>query len=159
MISSTGELLNGIQEIRGSTPLGSTSDRHLALALRHNSAAMFVETLRQLMELPIMRPTLPALRIAGAVAFAAAGFLVLASPSARADWHGRGGWNGGGWHGGGWNGGGWRGGGGCCWRGGVFIGVAPPVYIPPPVYYAPPPVYYPRPYYYAAPYGYAYPGY
>ena len=108
-----------------------------------------------------MRPTLPAFRVTGAVVLAATGFLFLASPSARADnWHGCTRWRlargGGGWHGGGWNG--WRGG-SCCWRGGVFIGVAPPIYVPPPVYYAPPPVYYPRPYYYAAPYGYAYPGY
>src|SRR2546423_1901797 len=69
---------------------------------------------------------------------------VLAISPAHAEWHG-GGWHGGGWHGGGWHGGGWgwRGGHpGCCWRGGVFIGVPPPVYIPPPVYYRPPPVYY-----------------
>jgi hypothetical protein len=62
--------------------------------------------------------------------------LAVASP-AHADWHGHGGWHGGwGWHGGGW---------GCCWRGGVFIGL-PRIYVPPPVYYAPPPAYYPPPY-------------
>jgi hypothetical protein len=119
-----------------------------------------------------MRATLlPLFRLAGAAALVAAGFLILAVPAAHADWrggggggwHGGGGWNGGGWRGGGgwgWrsSGWGWRGGGwGCCWRGGVFIGLAPPVFFPPPVYYAPPPVYYPPPYY--GPYGYAYPGY
>ena len=57
--------------------------------------------------------------------------LLLATTVARADWHG-GRWS-------------------CCWRGGVFIGVAPPVYLPPPVYYPPPS--------YVAPYGYAVPGY
>jgi hypothetical protein len=31
MISSTGELLNGIQEVRGSTPLGSTNWRRNTL--------------------------------------------------------------------------------------------------------------------------------
>jgi len=74
---------------------------------------------------------------------AAAGLLILAAPPARADWHG-------GWRGGGWN---------CCWRGGVFIGVAPRLYVPPRPYYPPQPAYYyyPPPYY--APYGYAYPGY
>jgi len=86
------------------------------------------------------------------------GALILSAPTASADWHGGsggGGWHGGwGWHGGGgWHGGwGWHGGGwGCCWRGGVFVGVAPPVYVPPPTYYYPPPPYYP---YYSAPYGY-----
>jgi hypothetical protein len=52
---------------------------------------MFDETLRQPMELPAMRLTLPALRIASAVVLAAAGFLVLAAPSARAEWRDRGG--------------------------------------------------------------------
>ena len=57
------------------------------------------------MELQIMRPTLPAFRVVGAVALAATGFLVLASPLAHADnWHGRGGWHGGGGGRGGWNG-------------------------------------------------------
>src|SRR5262245_26378464 len=86
-------------------------------------------------------------------ALAGAVILPLAAPSpAHADWHGGRGWHGGwGWHGGGWRGGwGWHGGGwGCCWRGGVFIGL-PPVYVPPPVYY-PPPGYFP-------PYSYV-PGY
>jgi len=77
-------------------------------------------------------------------------------------WHGGGGY-GGGWHGGGWYGGRWYGGGGwgwhngvwgCCWSGGVFIGL-PPYYIPPPVYY-PPPYYYPPPGYYPPPYAYGY---
>jgi hypothetical protein len=85
--------------------------------------------------------------------------LLLATTAVRADGHGGGDWHGGDWHGGGWHGGGWHGGGwgwhggrwSCCWRGGVFIGVAPPVYLPPPVYYPPP--------YYAAPYGYVVPGY
>jgi hypothetical protein len=87
------------------------------------------------------------------------GALILPLAPAHADWHGGGGWHGGwGWHGGGWRGGwawhgagwGWHGGAwGCCWRGGVFIGL-PPVYVPPPVYY-PPPAYYPAPYAYAAP--------
>ena len=91
-----------------------------------------------------------------AAAMAAVACLTLSASPARADWHG--GWHGGGgwgWHGGwgGWHGGwGWHGGRwGCCWRGGVFIGL-PPVYVPPPVYYAPryypPPVYYPPPAYY-----------
>src|SRR6266480_2695096 len=60
-------------------------------------------------------------------------------------WHGNRGWHGGGgWHGGWGGGGGWRGG-NPGWRGGAFIGVVPPVYIPPPVYYRPPPIYYPPP--------------
>ena len=58
-------------------------------------------------------------------------------------------------HRGGW---GWRGGHwGCCWRGGVFIGVRP-LYVPPRVYYPPPPVYYAPPPVYYPPYAYA-PGY
>ena len=78
----------------------------------------------------------------------------LAAVPAHAEW--RGGWHGGtwGWHGGGWRGGGWGWHGGqwgCCWRGGVFIGL-PSVYAPPPVYY-PPPYYYP-PVYPPYPYGY-----
>ena len=95
------------------------------------------------------------------VAVVCAGLIALSSPVAHADWHGGGGgWHGGGWHGGDWHGGGgwgWHGGGwGCCWRGGVFVGVAPPVYAPPPAYYYPPPAYYPPPYYtyYQSPYGY-----
>jgi hypothetical protein len=108
--------------------------------------------------------------LVAAVVFA--GLLAVAAPAANADWHGGGGgwhggggWNGGGWHGGGGGGWGWHGGGGwgwhggswaCCWRNGIFIGVAPPVYAPPPAYYYPPPAYYPPPYYpyYQAPYGY-----
>jgi hypothetical protein len=112
-----------------------------------------------------------AFRVSGAAALAVAGCLILTVAPARADWHG-GAWHGGAWHGGAWHGGGWgwhggawHGGGwgwhgghwSCCWRGGVFVGVAPPVYAPPPVYYPPPPVYYAPPYY--PPYGYAYPGY
>jgi hypothetical protein len=126
---------------------------------------MFVKDSRPLKELSVMRRN--SIRISGTAVLAAVGLLILTGPLARADWHGGGGgWHGGGggWHGGGvWHGGGWHGGnwgwhGGrwsCCWQGGVFIGVAPPVYVPPPVYYPPP--YYPPPYY--APYGYAYPGY
>ncbi len=48
------------------------------------------------------------------------------------------------------------------WRGGVWVGVAPPlyfgppIYAPPPVYYAPPPVVYaPQPFYVAPPPRYA----
>ena len=71
----------------------------------------------------------------------AAAILLLAIPdrAALANWHGGGdGWHGGwhGWHGGWHGGGGWgwhRGTWGCCWRGGVFVGV-----VPPPVYYPPP---------------------
>jgi hypothetical protein len=92
-----------------------------------------------------MRTPFSWIRTLAAVALLATGALALSAPVAHADWHG--GWRGGG--GWGWRGGGW----GCCWRGGVFVGVAPPVYYPPPVYYAPPPVYYPPPYYYG------YPGY
>ena len=102
------------------------------------------------------------LRVSRAAVLAAVGLLIITAPSARADWHGGGGgWHGGGggWHGGGvWHGGNWGWHGGrwsCCWRGGAFIGVAPPVFVPPPVYYPPPS--YPPPYY--APYGYSYPGY
>jgi len=85
-----------------------------------------------------------------------AGLLAVAAPAANADWHGGGGgWHGGGWHGGG--GWGWHGG-GCCWRNGVFIGIAPPVYAPPPAYYYPPPAYYPPPYY-PQPYYPSYPSY
>jgi hypothetical protein len=85
-----------------------------------------------------MRPGRSLFRHApGAVALAAAFALFgLSISSARADWHG----GGGGWH------------------GGVFVGVAPPVYYPPPVYYAPP-VYYSPPVYYPPPYAYAVPGY
>ena len=98
-----------------------------------------------------------------------AGGCLLVFP-AQADWHGRDGWHGG-WHGG-WHhdGGEWRGGGwGCCWRGGVFVGVvpqyyfpppypvAPPDYVPPPAYSVPPADYGPPPGY--APYGYSYPQY
>jgi hypothetical protein len=93
-----------------------------------------------------------------AVLVATAVLLLVSNPAARADWHG----GGGGWHGGGgwgWHGGNWS----CCWRGGVFVGIAPPVYVAPPVvyppaiYYAPPPVYYaPPPVYYPAPYTYGY---
>jgi len=55
---------------------------------------------------------------------------------------------------------GWHGGNrGCCWRGGVFAGLAPPIYVRPPIYYRPPPVYYAPPPYYLAPYGYVVPGY
>lgn len=125
-----------------------------------------------------MRFPLPSLRTLCAAAILAAGTFTLAIPAAQADWNGRGGswhgggggwrgggWNGGwrgggwngGWRGGGWNGGwGWRGGPGCCWQGGVFVGVVPPVYVPPPVYYPPPPVYYP---YYPQPYAYGWRGY
>jgi hypothetical protein len=94
-----------------------------------------------------------------ALGAAAVALFLLAGSPAQADWRGHGG--GGGWHGGGWNGG-WHGGGwnrGCCWRGGVFIGVAPPYYYPPPVYYPPPPVYYAPPPYYAPPYAYGAPRY
>jgi len=126
---------------------------------------MFVKIARAQMESSAMRRSL--FRLSGATALAAVCLLILAAPPARADWHG--GWHGGaGWHGGGWRGGwGWhRGGWGwrgarwnCCWRGGVFIGVAPRLYVPPRPYYPPQPAYYyyPPPYY--APYGYAYPGY
>ena len=70
--------------------------------------------------------------------------VALAPGAARAYWHGGYGW-GGGW------GGGWRGG-GCCWGGGgVFLGIAPPIYVGPPVYYAPPPVLYAPPPAYSAP--------
>jgi hypothetical protein len=108
----------------------------------------------------VLRPTSQAAALVATVAL-----LVISNSPARADWHGGGGgWNGGGggWHGGG---GGWNGGGGwgwhggrwsCCWRGGVFVGIAPPIYVAPPVVYAPP-VYYPPPVvYYPAPYGYGY---
>jgi hypothetical protein len=91
-------------------------------------------------------------RIPLATMFAIVGLTILITPTAKADWHG-GYYGGGGWHGGwGWHGGSW----GCCWRNGVFIGIAPPVYVPPPAYYYPPPAYYPPPYYpaYPAPYGY-----
>lgn len=108
-----------------------------------------------------------------AVLVTAIALLALSNPTARADWHGGGGvwhggggWHGGGWHGGGWHGGrGWHGGGGwgwhggrwsCCWRGGIFVGIAPPFYVPPPVYYPPPGYYAPPPAYYPAPYGYGY---
>ena len=107
-----------------------------------------------------MRTGITSFRLMGIATLAAAGLMFLSAPTARADWHGGGGrWHGGGWHGGGgWNGG-WHGGGwgwhggswGCCWRGGVFIGIPPvyappPVYYPPPAYYPPPPAYYPQPY-------------
>jgi hypothetical protein len=132
-------------------------------------------SLQDLLELAVMRSIrfLPRYILA-ATAVALLG-VALSTSAARADWHGGGGgWHGGagGWHGGGgaWNSGGWHGGAGwhgngwgwhggtwgCCWRGGVFIGAVPPVFIPPPIYY-PPPVYYPPPPYYP-PYGYAAPG-
>jgi hypothetical protein len=99
-----------------------------------------------------MRYPLSLLRpMAGAVAIAAAVTMFLAeAPVAHAQWRGGGaGWHGGwGWHGRwGWRPGGW----GCCWRGGVFVGV-PPVFVPPRVYYAPPPVYYVPPPIYYSPY-------
>jgi hypothetical protein len=140
---------------------------------RHNSAAIGVQT-QGLLEHFVMR-FIRSLRrhILGAATVAVFGF-VLSTSAVRADWHGSGGHGGGGgWHGGGAGGGGfhggagWHGGGGwgwhggawgCCWRGGVFIGV-PPLFIPPPIYYPPPPVYYPPPAYYPPPYGYAVPGY
>lgn len=102
-----------------------------------------------------MRYGFASLRLAAFAAVLTAGLLTISTPAARADWHG--GWHGGGWHGGGWHGGGWGWHGGhwgCCWRGGVFIGV-PPVYVPPPVYYPPPNYYYPPPYY-APPPSYSY---
>jgi hypothetical protein len=87
-----------------------------------------------------------------AVAVALSGMLLSASV-AHAGWRGPG-W---GW---GWRGPGW--GAGCCWRGGVFIGVPPLIFAPPPVYYRPPP-YYPPPYYappyYPPPYTYGGPRY
>ena len=106
-----------------------------------------------------------------AVLVAAIALVAIPNSAARADWHGGGGGGGhgrgGGWHGGGdgdrdgegdrgggwgWHGGTWS----CCWRGGVFVGVAP-FYVPPPVYYLPPPVYYPPPpVYYPTPYTYGY---
>jgi hypothetical protein len=101
---------------------------------------------------PLLRPTSQAAALVATVAL-----FVVSNPAARADWHGGGGgWHGGGWHRGGgwgWHGGRWS----CCWRGGVFVGIAPPVYVAPPLIYAPP-VYYPPPpvYYYPAPYGYGY---
>ena len=95
----------------------------------------------------IVSSTLRIAALAGALAVP----LAAASP-AHADWHGRGGWHGGGHGGWGWHGGAR----GCCWRGGVFIGL-PPVYVPPPLYYPPPPVYYaPPPVYYPPPYAYRY---
>jgi hypothetical protein len=74
-------------------------------------------------------------RAALGLAIATVAALPLLTPGAARAW-----WSGGwGWHP------------GCCWRGGVFVGIAPPpvvigppVYAPPPVYYAPPPVYGPR---------------
>jgi len=115
----------------------------------------------------MQRPRQPPSARIWVTAALAACLLTLASPAARAAWHGGGGgWHGGGWHGGGWHGGGWHGGGwrggwgwrgggwGCCWGGGVFVGI-PPIYAPPPVYYPPPPAYYP----YYPPYGYFWRGY
>jgi hypothetical protein len=138
----------------------------IKLLPRHNSAAIGVYT-EYLLEYFDMRFARSLSRdFLRAAAVASLG-LVISTAAARADWHG-GGHGGGGWHGGGggWNGGGWHGGGwgwhggtwGCCWRGGVFIGV-PSIYVPPPIYYPPPPVYYPPPAYYPPPYGYAVPGY
>ncbi len=101
--------------------------------------------------------------VAGAALVAViAGGLALAPLAAHAQHRGGGYAHGGGYHGGGYAGGGWHGGGGwyggggwgwhggawgCCWRGGVYIGL-PPYYVPPPVYYPPPyyPGYYPPPY-------------
>lgn len=100
-----------------------------------------------------MRRWLSLLHRHGLMALTAAALLTFAAPTANADWHGHWHGGGGGWHGGwGWHGGHW----GCCWRGGVFIGV-PPVYAPPPVYYPPPSYYYAPPYYAPPPpYGYGY---
>ena len=89
-----------------------------------------------------MRAFFSPIRVLSLAALVVAGTLLLPASVAHADWHG-------GWHGGwGWHGGHWA----CCWRGGVFIGVAPPYY--PPAYYPPP--YYPPPYYpyYPPAYGY-----
>lgn len=136
------------------------------MPVRHTSAAIKSLTFKVISEVTpmqflrsVLRPTSHA-----AVLVAAIALLLVSNPAAHADWHGGGGgWRGGGggWHGGG--GWGWRGGWGwhggrwsCCWRGGVFIGIAPPVYVAPPVVYAPP-VYYPPPaVYYPTPYGYGY---
>jgi hypothetical protein len=147
------------------------------LLSRHNSAAIGVHTqwLPEYFDMRFFRSL--SRHIVRAAAIASLGF-VISTVAARADWHGGGGggghggggawhgggggWNGGGWHGGaGWHGGGWGWHGGtwgCCWRGGVFIGL-PSVFVPPPVFYPPPPVYYPPPAYYPPPYGYAVPGY